>query len=211
MILIDGYIVFIFITHVFLHQYIISLYFKLHFPIVQYNDFVARVYNSMMEPDYGNYCYYYKDSYVWHGLVVVTDVEDNCSSFYFGISYFVYPYRILRYHWDFLINSISIVFCAIVLYMFLQNSCTPDITSPWFLFLLRCLSSCKCRGLMLLCLTLLILLFPSKLLRLWLIFSTSWWYWSFLGVMPDKKTSHLNFLLYSSGNNFSLYAISFGY
>ena len=94
--------------------------------------------------------------------------------------------------------------------MFLQKSCTHDIASSWFLFLFRCLSSCKCCDLMLLCLTLLILLFLSKPFRLWLIISTSWWYWSFLGVMSDKKTSHLNFSLYSSANNFSLYAISSG-
>ena len=94
--------------------------------------------------------------------------------------------------------------------MFLQKSCTHDIASSWFLFLFRCLSSCKCCDLMLLCLTLLILLFLSKLFRLWLIISTSWWYWCFLGVMSDKKTSHLNFSLYSSANNFSLYALSSG-
>ena len=60
----------------------------------------------MMEPDYGNYCYYYKDGYEWHCLgkcifddfVVVIDVEDNCLSFYFGICYFVYPYYINFYY-----------------------------------------------------------------------------------------------------------------
>ena len=106
---------------------------------------------------------------------------------------------LLGYHWDFLINSMSIAFCVIVSYMFLQKSCTPDVSSPWFLFLFKCLSSCKCCDLMLLCLTLMILLnYLSKLFGLWLIISTSWWYWSFLDVMSNKKTSHLNFSLYSS-------------
>ena len=117
---------------------------------------------------------------------------------------------LLGYHWDFLLNSVSTVFCVIVSYMFLKQSCIPDIASPWVLFLFRCLSSCKCCDLMLLCLTLLVLLFLSKLFRFWLTLSTPWWYWSFLGVMADKKTSYLNFSLYSSANNFSLYAISSG-
>ena len=119
-------------------------------------------------------------------------------------------YILLRYHRDFLIISISIIFCVIVSYIVLQNSCTHDITFPWFLFLFKCLSSRKCCDLMLLCLALLIWLFVSKLFRLWLRISTSWWYWSFLGVISDKKTSHLNFSLYSSANNFSLYAMSSG-
>ena len=97
-----GYLVLIFITHVLIYRYIISLYFKLHFPVVQYNVFVG---NSMMESDYGNYCYYDKDGYEWHYLgkctfddfVVVIDVEVNCLSFYFGIFYFVYPYYINFY------------------------------------------------------------------------------------------------------------------
>ena len=104
-VLIHGYLVFIFITHVLIYRYIISLYFKLHFPIVQYNIFVGRGYNSMMEPDYGNYCYYDKDGYEWpclgkgtfHDFVVMTDVEDNCLSFYFGFCNFVYPYYINFY------------------------------------------------------------------------------------------------------------------
>ena len=55
----------------------------------------------MMKPDYGNYWYYYKDGYEWHCLgkcnfddFVVVDAEGNCLSFYFGISYFVYPYYV---------------------------------------------------------------------------------------------------------------------
>ena len=46
----------------------ISRYFKLHFPIVQYNNFAVRVCDSVMEPDHANYCYYYKDGYQWHCL-----------------------------------------------------------------------------------------------------------------------------------------------
>ena len=109
------------------------------------------------------------------------NVEDNSLSFYFHISYLLYPCYVHFCHWD---------------------------TIERFLFLFKCLSSCKCCDLMLLCLILLILLFPGKLFRLWLIISTSCWYWSFLGVMSDKKTSYLNFSLYSSANNFSLYARS---
>ena len=45
----------------------------------------------MMEPDFGNYCYHYKDGYKWHCLgkftfndfVVVVDVEDNFDKEYF--------------------------------------------------------------------------------------------------------------------------------
>ena len=83
----------------------------------------------MIDPDYGNSCYYYKDGYKWHCLGnctfhdfgVVIDVEDNCLSFYFGISYCI-PLLcmfLLRYHWDFLINSISIVFCVIVSHIYI--------------------------------------------------------------------------------------------
>ena len=75
----------------------------------------------MMEPDYGNYCYYDKDGYEWHCLgkctfddfVVVNDVENNCLSFYFGICCFVYHYytpiitfRDLQHEW--LFNKLDI-------------------------------------------------------------------------------------------------------
>ena len=92
-------------THVLVYRYIISLYFTLHFPINQYKNLIGRVYNSMMEPDYGNYCFYYMNGYDWHCLgkctindfVVLIDVEDNCLRFYFGICYFLCPYYINFY------------------------------------------------------------------------------------------------------------------